>query len=59
MRKGPRPRRLQAWGGLILVVGAGLWLIVNYLLPVLGAVAVAAVGFYLLRRSLRGSQPSS
>jgi len=59
IRKGPRSARFQAWGGLVLIVGAGLWLIFEYLLPLLGAAAVAFVGFVLVRRSLRDSQPSS
>ena len=59
IRKGPRSARFQAWGGLVLIVGAGLWLIFEYLLPLLGAAAVAFVGFVLVRRSLRDSRPSS
>jgi len=59
IRRGPRSARFQAWGGLVLIVGAGLWLIFEYLLPLLGAVLVAFVGFVLIRRALRGSQPSS
>jgi predicted PurR-regulated permease PerM len=59
IRKGPRSARFQAWGGLVLIVGAGLWLIFEYLLPLLGAVLVAFVGFVLVRRSLRDSRPSS
>ena len=53
IRKGSRSARVQAWGGLVLLVGAGLWLIFEYLLPLLGAVLVAFVGFVLVRRSLR------
>ena len=59
IRKGPRSARFQAWGGLVLIVGAGLWLIFEYLLPMLGAALVAFVGFVLVRRSLRESRPSS
>jgi len=59
LRRGPRPRQVQAWAGLILLAGAGLWLLWKLLLPILGAVAVAVVGALLLRRSMRGSPPSS
>jgi hypothetical protein len=57
--KGPRSARFQALGGLVLIVGAGLWLIFEYLLPLLVPVLVAIVGFVLVRRSLRESRPSS
>lgn len=53
MRKGPRSARIQAWGGLLLIVGASLWLIFEYLLPLMGALIVALVGFLMVRRSLR------
>ena len=62
MRKGPRSARFQAWGGLVLIVGAGLWLIYlifTDLVPLVGAALVAFVGFVLVRRSLRDSRPSS
>ena len=59
LRKGPRQRRLQAWIGLALVVGAGLWLVWEYVLPMVWAIAVALLGLFLIRRSLRGSRPSS
>jgi len=62
MRKGERPQRLQVWGGVVLFVGAGLWLIyklVSALLPSLAAGLVALVGLVLIRRALRSSPPSS
>jgi len=59
LRKGPRARRLQAWGGLGLVGGAALWLFIVYLWPILIIIAVALAGLFLLRRSLRDSSHSS
>jgi len=59
LRKGPRGRRIQAWAGLVLLVGTGLWLIWKFVVPILWAIALALVGFFLLRRALRDSRPSS
>ncbi len=62
MRKGPRPQRLQAWGGLVLFVGAGLWLIYNVialLWPILVTAIVAIIGVILIRRAVRGPRPSA
>ena len=61
MSKGPRPQRLQAWGGIVLFVLAGLWLVYNViaiLWPILVAALVAIVGIYLVRRSVRSQGPS-
>ncbi len=61
LRKGPRPQRLQAWGGLVLFAGAGLWLIYNVialLWPILAGAIVALVGVVLVRRAIRGPSPS-
>jgi hypothetical protein len=61
MRKGARSQRLQAWGGLVLFVGAGLWLVykvVLFLLPLLAAAVIAFLGIVLMRRSIRGPRPS-
>jgi predicted PurR-regulated permease PerM len=61
MRKGPRPLRLQAWGGVVLFVLAGLWLVYNViaiLWPILVAAIVALVGIYLVRRAVKGHGPS-
>lgn len=61
MRKGPRPQRLQAWGGIVLFVGAGLWLVYNViaiLWPILVAAILAIVGIFLVRRAVRGPRSS-
>ena len=61
MSKGPRPQRLQAWGGVVLFVLAGLWLVYNViaiLWPILVAAIIALVGIYLVRRAIRGPRPS-
>lgn len=58
LRRGPRKQRLLAGAGLVLVVGAGgyvFWV----LLDLFVAIAILAVGLYLLMRSLRQSQRSS
>jgi len=57
LHKGARPQRLQAWGGLVLFVGAALWLLYN-LLPLLAGLLVAFIGIVLLRRAIRNSRPS-
>ncbi len=62
LRKGPRAQRLQAWGGLVLFAGAGLWLVYNVialLWPILACAIVAFLGILLVRRAVRGSRPSS
>jgi hypothetical protein len=61
MRKGARPQRLQAWGGLVLFLGAALWVVykvVLFLLPILAAIVVALIGVVLIRRAVRGPRPS-
>jgi len=57
LRKGARPQRLQAWGGLVLFLGAALWLLYN-LLPLLAGAVVALIGIVLIRRAIRGLPPS-
>jgi hypothetical protein len=60
MRRGAGPQRLQAWGGLVLLVGAGLWLVykvVLFLLPLLAAAVIAFFGYALIRRAVRGPRP--
>jgi len=59
LRRGNRARRIQAWVGLVLITGASAWLIFKYLLEVFLCLVVAVLGFLLVRRSLRGSRPSS
>jgi hypothetical protein len=58
LRRGPRKQRLLAGGGLVLVAGAGGY-VVWVLLDLIVAVVVLAVGLYLVMRSLRQSQRSS
>jgi hypothetical protein len=60
LRKGPSPQRLQAWGGVVLFVGAALWVmykIVLFLFPILVAAAVALIGIVLVRRAIRTARP--
>ncbi|HEX5138698.1 MAG TPA: hypothetical protein VFY93_17130 [Planctomycetota bacterium] len=59
LRKGPRPQRLQAWGGLVLFVGAALWVVYKVLLflfPILAAAVVALIGIILVRRAIRAAR---
>lgn len=56
LRKGSRSQRLQAWGGLVLFLGAALWLLF-YLLPLLAAALVGTIGIVLVRRAVRNSRP--
>jgi hypothetical protein len=58
LRRGPRRQRLLAGAGLVLVLGAGGY-VVWVLLDLIVAVVVLAVGLYLVMRSLRQSQRSS
>ena len=61
LRKGPRPQRLQAWGGLVLFVGAALWLVYRvflFLFPILAGAVVAVIGVLLIRRAMRGPRSS-
>lgn len=61
LRKGPRPQRLQAWGGLVLFLGAALWLVYRvflFLFPILAGAVIAAIGIVLIRRAMRGPRPS-
>lgn len=62
LRKGPRPQRLQAWGGLVLFGGAGLYLIyqiISSLWPILAGAIIALIGLFLVRRAIRGPRPSA
>ena len=61
LRKGARPQRLQAWGGVVLFVGAALWLVYRvflFLFPILAGAVIAVIGIVLIRRATRGPRPS-
>jgi hypothetical protein len=58
LRRGPRRQRLLAGAGLVLVLGAGGY-VIWMLLELIIAVLILAVGLYLVVRSLRQSQRSS
>ncbi|NJN14514.1 MAG: hypothetical protein HC813_02485 [Planctomycetes bacterium] len=53
LRKGPRPQRMQAWAGLLLVVVACAFIILKLLGELILALLALAGGIYLLGRSLR------
>ena len=59
LRRGSPRRRLQAWGGLLLIAFSVIWAIQVVIWDILGILAVFSCGAYLLARSLRRSRPSS
>ncbi|MHC4411334.1 MAG: hypothetical protein ACYS0E_19685 [Planctomycetota bacterium] len=59
LRRGPIPLRIQAWCGLFFIVGAAGWVLLNVLWDILIALALFALGAFLVGRSVRDSQRSS
>ncbi|MHC4938219.1 MAG: hypothetical protein ACYTHK_04550 [Planctomycetota bacterium] len=59
LRRGPIPLRIQAWCGLVIIVGAAGWVLFNVLWDLLIALALFALGAFLVVRSVRDSQRSS
>jgi hypothetical protein len=62
LRRGPIPLRIQAWQawcGLFFIVGAAGWVLLNVLWDILIALALFALGAFLVGRSVRDSQRSS
>ena len=56
LRKGKRTQKLQAWSGLLLILAALVWLILN-LWIILLLFAGFLLGRDLIVRSARGSPP--
>jgi len=60
LRRAPFPLRIQAWAGLVLIVGAAGWVVYKVLWDILISLILFAFGAFLVVRSVRDSQrPSS
>jgi len=59
LRRGPISLRLQAWGGVTLILVAAGWVLFKVLWHILLAAILFAVGAFLVMRSVRDSQRSS
>jgi len=59
LRRGPISLRIQAWGGVTLIVVAAGWILFKVLWHILLAGVLFAVGAFLVMRSVRDSQRSS
>jgi len=59
LRRGPIWLRIQAWGGVTLILVAAGWVLFKVLWQILIAVVLFAVGAFLVLRSVRDSQRSS
>jgi len=59
LRRGPISLRIQAWGGVALIVAAAGWVLFKILWHILFAAILFAVGAFLVMRSVRDSQRSS
>ena len=59
LRRAPFPLRIQAWCGIVIIVGAAGWVLFNVLWDILIALVLFALGAFLVGRSVRDSQRSS
>ena len=59
LRRAPLPLRIQAWCGIVIIVGASGWVLFNVLWDILIALVLFALGAFLVGRSVRDSQRSS
>lgn len=59
LRRGPIPLRIQAWCGMILILGAAGWVLFKVLWDIVLASILFAGGAFLVMRSVRDSQRSS
>lgn len=59
LRRGPISLRIQAWGGIALILLAAGYILFKVLWHILLAAILFAVGAFLVYRSVRDSQRSS
>ena len=59
LRRGPVSLRIQAWCGIVLILGAASWVLFKVLWDIVLASVLFAGGAFLIMRSVRDSQRSS
>lgn len=59
LRRGPFPLRVQAWCGLLLILGGAGWILAHVLWDIVIALILFALGAFLIIRSARDARPSS
>jgi len=59
LRRGPMPLRIQAWIGVVLILGAAGWVLFKVLWDIVLATILFAGGAFLVMRAVRDSSRSS